>query len=408
MISFVCSTKEPKEEFKQHIIKMCGLDKKNIEFLFYENKNEFSLTQIYNRGLEDSKYNIVVYLHDDIFIETNNFGSKILKHFSRNPEYGILGVAGTTNLESGCWWKNKNKMVGIVNHRHDGKQWVSKYSEDIGNKVKDVVTLDGLFFVVNKEKIKEKFDERFNGFHFYDLSFCFRNYITGVKLGLITDIRVTHLSIGITNEQWENNKILFEELYGDKLPVKLNKIPMKEDKVKLLISTLNIADSSVETKHIINLIENLPKDLFDISVVSNTDASTSNFLKQKNIKTFTLHEPPGYKLGDGKWLLKTPNGDVTSQQNTLYKLNDISFDLLYLTQKPIVEHILRLYPNIDAMCHLFDNNIEEPIISTQIKKYVTDNSDNVSPIMDRYSIGDDLIVFCENSSKIIDEIKKLI
>ena len=63
--------------------------------------------------------------------------------------------------------------------------------------------LDGLFFAIDKTKIKKTFDEDFHGFHFYDISFCFRNYLEGVKIGLTTQIRVTHLSIGQTNKQWE-------------------------------------------------------------------------------------------------------------------------------------------------------------------------------------------------------------
>ena len=48
------------------------------------------------------------------------------------------------------------------------------------------------------------------------------------------------------------------------------------------------------------------------------------------VKVFNPQEPPGFKLGDGKWLLKTQQGDVNSQPNTLYKLKDVSFDLIYV------------------------------------------------------------------------------
>ncbi len=94
-----------------------------------------------------------------------------------------------------------------------------------------MVVLDGLFFGIDKTKIKHTFDEEFHGFHFYDLSFCLPNYLDGVKIGLTTQIRITHLSIGQTNQQWEGHKLRFEEKYKDKLPIRLTKNKTFEEKL---------------------------------------------------------------------------------------------------------------------------------------------------------------------------------
>ena len=85
--------------------------------------------------------------------------------------------------------------------------------------LKDVVTVDGLFFAVHKNRIKEKFDEEFDGFHFYDIPFCVLNHLKGVKIGVTTKIMVIHKSIGQVNEQWVNNKSIFEKKYGNNLPL---------------------------------------------------------------------------------------------------------------------------------------------------------------------------------------------
>ena len=45
------------------------------------------------------------------------------------------------------------------------------------------------------------------------------NHLDGVKIGVVTNILVTHLSVGQTNQQWEINKKLFEDKYAGKLPV---------------------------------------------------------------------------------------------------------------------------------------------------------------------------------------------
>ena len=44
------------------------------EILTYKNNNEISLSKLYNKGLEESKNNIVVFMHDDIDIEIVSLG----------------------------------------------------------------------------------------------------------------------------------------------------------------------------------------------------------------------------------------------------------------------------------------------------------------------------------------------
>jgi GT2 family glycosyltransferase len=121
------------------------------------------------------------------------------------------------------WWENPLHMYGQVFHKHNGNRWLSKYSPKKPNFLDNVVIVDGLFFAVDKNKIKVNFDEEVTGFHFYEVDFCFRNYLEGVKVGVTSDIDVTHLSIGQTNEQWENNRKEFSEKFKDVLPVKSKK-----------------------------------------------------------------------------------------------------------------------------------------------------------------------------------------
>ncbi len=40
-----------------------------------------------------------------------------------------------------------------------------------------------------------------------------------VKIGIVTDIRVTHLSIGMTNQSWEDNRVFFSEKFKENLPL---------------------------------------------------------------------------------------------------------------------------------------------------------------------------------------------
>ncbi len=218
VVSVVISTRMIDDEYLKHVEKM--FSHPNTEILMYENDGEMSLTQIYNKGLKESVNDIVVFMHDDLILETSNMTPKIVKLFEKHPEYGIIGIAGTDKLTSGRWWDNRENMFGVVGHIHEGKRHVNHYSKGVFNDVlKDVVIVDGLFFMVRKSLLKKEFNEQFNGFHFYDISFCVENQFEGVKIGLTTKFGITHKSVGITNKQWEKNKLLFEALFEKRLPL---------------------------------------------------------------------------------------------------------------------------------------------------------------------------------------------
>ena len=218
VVSVVISTRKIDDKYLKHVEKM--FSHPNTEILMYENDGEMSLTQIYNKGLKESVNDIVVFMHDDLILETSNMTPKIVKLFEKHPEYGIIGIAGTDKLTSGRWWDNRENMFGVVGHIHEGKRHVNHYSKGVFNDVlKDVVIVDGLFFMVRKSQLKKGFNEQFEGFHFYDISFCVENQFEGVKIGLTTKFGVTHKSVGITNKQWEKNKLLFEALFEKRLPL---------------------------------------------------------------------------------------------------------------------------------------------------------------------------------------------
>ena len=218
VVSVVISTRKIDSTYYDHIKRM--FSHPNTEILMYENDGQMSLTQVYNKGLKESVNDIVVFMHDDLILETSNMTPKIVKLFEKHPEYGIIGIAGTDKLTSGMWWQNRENMFGVVGHIHEGKRHVNHYSKGVFNDVlKDVVIVDGLFFIVRKSLLKKEFNEQFEGFHFYDISFCVENQFEGVKIGLTTKFGVTHKSVGITNKQWEKNKLLFEALFEKRLPL---------------------------------------------------------------------------------------------------------------------------------------------------------------------------------------------
>lgn len=218
-ITIAFSSRSVDQAYIDHIESTCG--NVAVDIHSFQNKGDRSLTEIYNEVLTISKNEIIVFCHDDLIFETQRWAEKFLQHFKRSPNYGILGVAGANQLVDGRWWSIKSAMHGIVNHTDGEKKWANIYSQPQGIQIKKMVALDGVLFAVNRKRLKCEFDEDFKGFHFYDIPFCVENYLNGVNIGVITDVRVTHLSGGRLNAQWEENRVLFEGKYKSKFPLKI-------------------------------------------------------------------------------------------------------------------------------------------------------------------------------------------
>lgn len=91
MITVGYSTRSSKPELQEYFKKTCGL--KNIQVIEKVNPFGQSLTDVYNEILNESKNDIVVLCHDDIYFDNKSWGYKIIEHFKKT-DYGILGVAG--------------------------------------------------------------------------------------------------------------------------------------------------------------------------------------------------------------------------------------------------------------------------------------------------------------------------
>jgi glycosyltransferase involved in cell wall biosynthesis len=383
MITIGFSTRKIDSEFVNLLKKTCGVS--NPQIIPIENEGKYSLPEAYNMILEQATNDIVVLCHDDIYFDSKNWGSKILKHFKRSPEYGILGLAGSTQLpESAKWWEDFSKMKGIVNHEHEGKKWESKYSASLGNQIEDVVLVDGLFIILNKKNIKQTFNEEIKGFHFYDVDFSFRNFIEDVKIGVIYDVRVTHKSIGQTNDEWEQNRIKFAEKNKVLLPVKIKRNLTLDSPIKVLLSSLFFKTFTGSEMYVYELARGLKKLNCDVTVLSDIDGPLSKLANQQGIKTLPFSNPPGYKLGDGKWGMNTQQGVVLSQPNMMYKMSDVNFDIMHVQHNPISQRLCEMYPNTPKISTIHSEviELENPFIHESIKKYIC-----IRPEIQKYVVG---------------------
>lgn len=223
MITIIYSTHKDElynNNFKNHLVRTVGLN--DVQILQFQNNNQYSLSEVYNRGIKESKFDIVVCLHNDVKLE-KNWGKKLLKDFSDNPNYGIIGKAGTAYFpESGIYWERLHQtMVGqVYHHPPNSKKFLSKYSEKVPYLI-PVVSIDGLFLSFDKTKVKHFFDETIGRFHYYDHPFCLSNFLDGVKIGVTSSFEITHESVGRPNEEFFRSKDLFLKKYKKHLPIDL-------------------------------------------------------------------------------------------------------------------------------------------------------------------------------------------
>jgi GT2 family glycosyltransferase len=294
MITVIYSTHKDKDynnKFKKHILETIGV--KNPQILEYENHNQYSLSNVYNSGITESIYDIVVCCHNDIKLE-KNWGKKLLEDFSNNPKFGIIGKAGSCYFpESGVYWERMNlTMVGQVYHHPEGqKKWINRYSPKLPFLV-PVVTIDGLFISFDKTKIKHTFDETIGKFHFYDHLFCVPNYLDGIKIGVTSSFEITHDSVGRPNQEFWESKDKFIEKWGSNLPLDLkpeypyvpiikNKPIKNVGKVAIIIPTkgnLELLFNCIDSFY-----EKCDKNMFDFFIA---DTGSSKEEKRKIVEKY--------------------------------------------------------------------------------------------------------------------------
>lgn len=389
MITVGYSTREHNPQFIEYLKKSSGF--KKIEVIEKINNGEKSLSQVYNEILEESKTDIVVLCHDDIYFDTSSWFHKIKTHFEKT-DYGILGVAGTTNMpETGRWWDSRNTMIGIVNHESEGKKWTSKYSDDLGKSIKPTVIVDGVFIALSKSRIKYTFDEEFEGFHFYDIAFCYRNYIEDVKVGVITNVRITHKSIGQTNQQWEDNREFFVKKYGENLP---SKIPFDVNKrLKILLSCISFRNFTGSELYVFELAKSLIKLNCSVTVLSQIGGPVTDMAKKLGIKCVSFENAPGFKLGDGQWGTNTPEGFKPSTPNALYRVSEVDYDIVHFQHKPVAERILNMYPELPKIYSIHSEviSLEDPVKDDTIKKYIAIRPEIKEHMINNFEIPEELI-----------------
>ena len=221
-ISIVVSSRKNDDESNLFIetIKNTVGCKANVVFVV--NDNSMGLSKLYYNMLLNEQINtdIIVFCHDDVEFLKKGWGDEIIRLFNKHSKYGIIGVAGSAEFdEKGAWW-NYPKRYGQVLHKHNGKSWLTAFSPLLKKDLEEVCVIDGLFIAVKRSRLTKNFDPDLPGFNFYDIDFCLANFIDGkTKIGVTTNIRLAHKSVGELTSNWYSNRDIINNKYGEYYPI---------------------------------------------------------------------------------------------------------------------------------------------------------------------------------------------
>jgi hypothetical protein len=181
----------------QKILEFCN---ESFDVIFAEN-NEDGLSKKYNEFLKQNLniYDIIVFVHDDVYIDDCFIFRKLNK---LHDKFDIVGLAGGVDMkikEPALW----HLMCGGFgpNLRGAVSHFYNEHAIGItpfGPTPAPVEVVDGLFISVLTKKIKEynwQFNENYK-FHHYDIASCIDATKKGMSLG-IGPIWVIHQSPGL-------------------------------------------------------------------------------------------------------------------------------------------------------------------------------------------------------------------
>ena len=207
------------------------------EFIVIENTvSPKSLTEVYNVGASKAKYDVLLFVHEDVLFQTENWGKKLLDYFEKDNSLGLIGIAGSkykSSVPSG--WFSGIEALDCCNilHVDSNDQKLPMYFNPApGSPTQDVVVLDGVLLCCKKNVWQQvKFDETLlKGFHLYDIDFSFR-VAQKFKVSVSFEIDLIHLTEGGNfGDEWVNNTLLWHSEKQSSLPFYTKDLSVKKSK----------------------------------------------------------------------------------------------------------------------------------------------------------------------------------
>ena len=219
MIKFIIPRNPPDDKFDEYL--KSSLDKilgPEVEYYeIFNNNLADSIFKKFNIGIDyyttnSSENDILCFIHSDVKILDENFVKKVQLVFEKKKNIGVLGLIGTKEFHStGGWWLCDHSLhFGRLIQGQPGSNGKQTYEMNRGvGFSSDMVAVDGFcFFTTVKIANEIRFDEKLQGYHFYDYDFCFSVLEKGYKVA-VADILLGHASEGPMPASWHINKVKF-------------------------------------------------------------------------------------------------------------------------------------------------------------------------------------------------------
>jgi len=230
-----------------------------FEIISFDNSDgKKGICELYNIGRNNAKYDIICFMHEDIRIDTSDWGKLVLDKFAGKAEIGVVGVAGGgyKSLTPSGWYCLEYKSVDryfqnlLQGFKLDDKDEILAYHNPHDQKISEVICVDGLWFCARKEILDEKpFDEDLlKGFHGYDIDFCLNIYGKH-KIVVVYDVLMKHASEGNFNSSWLNEILKVHRKWTKSLPLTISDISDMElyDTEKAALK--NLVEQMIEWKY---------------------------------------------------------------------------------------------------------------------------------------------------------------
>jgi GT2 family glycosyltransferase len=185
--------------------------------------NKQGLPTIYNARVDSAKEDsILVFMHDDVWIDDHFFVDRILEGLK---VYDVIGVVGNRRIvpmqpawsfigmdDNGFIWDDFSNFSGLIAHGQHPFGNINLF----GSVPAECELLDGVFLATTKQVLLANnllFDPQFD-FHFYDMDFCRCARQHGLRLGTWS-ICLTHQSIGnFASEGWQQMYYQYFKKWG--------------------------------------------------------------------------------------------------------------------------------------------------------------------------------------------------
>ena len=187
---------------------------KDYKIQIIEMRNAKSMTSGYNAAMKQTDARYKIYLHQDVFMLNRNFIEDILECFRKDEAIGAIGMLGTTRLQNANVW-NSLDIGGsyfVGTYTSCGSIAVRPEILNPGGSFQEVDYIDGMLMATACDV---EWDERVDGFHFYDVSQCIRIRERGKKTVIVRqDVPWLFHDMGPMNLlTYRENQKRFCELY---------------------------------------------------------------------------------------------------------------------------------------------------------------------------------------------------